>query len=92
MTLIRRLLAAVLLIIAATNPAPAADPVFAPGARVGLVPLVGLVRAKTFIGFETEDQDVKVVVADLPPDAYTEVVNAFKANPGGVGEIGRAHV
>jgi hypothetical protein len=87
MTLIRRLLAAALLIIAATNPAPAADPVFAPGARVGLVPLVGLVRAKTFIGFETEDQGVKVVVADLPPDAYTEVVNAFKANPGGVGGV-----
>jgi hypothetical protein len=87
MTSIRRFFAAALFVFAATTPAQAADPVFPPGARVGMVPLVGLVRAKTFIGFETEDQDVKVVVADLPPDAYNEVVNAFKANPGGVGGV-----
>src|SRR5215475_11713875 len=87
MTLIRRLFAAALLVIAATNPALAADPVFPPGARVGLVPLVGLVRAKTFIGFETEDQGVKVVVADLPAEAYNEVANAFKGNPGNMGGI-----
>lgn len=86
MTLIRRLFAAALL-IAATNPALAADPVFPPGARVGLVPLVGLVRAKAFIGFETEDQGVKVVVADLPAEAYNEVSNAFKSNPGNMGGI-----
>jgi len=52
-----------------------------------MVPLVGLVRAKSFIGFETEDQGVKVVVADLPAEAYGEVANAFKANPGGTGGI-----
>jgi hypothetical protein len=86
MTLIRRLFAAALL-IAATNPALAADPVFPPGARVGVVPLVGLVRAKAFIGFETEDQGVKVVVADLPAEAYNEVSNAFKGNPGNMGGI-----
>ncbi|MBI5322750.1 hypothetical protein [Bradyrhizobium sp.] len=87
MILIRRLLAAALLTIAATNPAPAADPVFPPGARVGMVPLVGLNRAKSFIGFESEDQGVKVVIADLPAEAYTEVANAFKGNPSGVGGI-----
>ncbi len=87
MTSIRRIFAAALFVFTATTLAQAADPVFPPGARVGMVPLVGLVRAKTFIGFETEDQDVKVVVADLPPDAYNEVVNAFKANPGGVGGV-----
>jgi hypothetical protein len=87
MTSIRRIFAAAIFVFTATTLAQAADPVFPPGARVGMVPLVGLVRAKTFIGFETEDQDVKVVVADLPPDAYNEVVNAFKANPGGVGGV-----
>src|SRR3954462_9808111 len=86
MSLIRRLFAAALLTIAA-SPAFAADPVFPPGARVGMVPLVGLGRAKSFIGFETEDQGVKVVVADLPAEAYGEVANAFKANPGGAGGI-----
>ena len=80
---IRRLLAAALMMMAATNPASAADPVFPPGARVGMVPLIGLNRAKSFIGFETEDQGVKVVIADLPAEAYTEVSNAFKAGGGG---------
>ena len=90
MKLIGRLLAATL--IAATTclafrPAIAADPVFPPGIRVGMTPLVGLSRAKTFTGFETEDQSVKVLVAELPADAYNEVMNAFKANPGGTGGI-----
>src|SRR5215475_1487300 len=78
MILIRRLFAAALMMMAATNPASAADPVFPPGARVGMVPLVGLNRAKSFIGFETEDQGVKVVNDTLPAEVYTEVSNAFK--------------
>ncbi|MFH0301204.1 hypothetical protein AAFX91_29080 [Bradyrhizobium sp. 31Argb] len=82
-----RLLAAVALFIAAAFPAFAADVVFPPGARVGMKPLVGLNRAKTFTGFETEDQGVKVLVTDLPAEAYGEVANAFKANPGGAGGI-----
>ena len=52
-----------------------------------MTPLVGLNRAKTFIGFETEDHGVKVLVTDLPVEAYGEVANAFKANPGGTGGI-----
>jgi len=52
-----------------------------------MTPLVGLSRAKTFIGFETEDQSVKVLVAELPAEAYGEVVNAFKANPAGTNRI-----
>ena len=82
-----RLLAAVALFIAAASPTLAADVVFPPGARVGMTPLVGLNRAKTFTGFETEDQGVKVLVTDLPAEAYGEVANAFKANPGGAGGI-----
>src|SRR4051794_41934040 len=78
-------LAALALGIAATVPPLAAEPIFPPGARVGMTPLVGLVKAKSFIGFETEDQGVKVLVTDLPAEAYGEVANAFKANPGGTG-------
>jgi hypothetical protein len=50
-------------------------------------PLVGLAKAKSFVGFETEDQSVKVLVTDLPAEAYGEVANAFKANPGGTGGV-----
>ena len=82
-----RLLSAVALLVTLVGPALAAEAVFPPGIRVGMVPLVGLTRAKTFIGFETEDESVKVLVAELPPEAYGEVVNAFKANPTGTGGI-----
>ena len=82
-----RYLAAIALTIAAGCSAFAADPVFPPGARVGMTPLVGLGKAKTFIGFETEDQGVKVLVTDLPAEAYSEVANAFKANPAGTGGV-----
>ena len=59
----------------------AADPVFPAGSRIGMTPLVGLVPAKAFTGFETEDQTVKVLIAELPQAAYGEVMNAFKTNP-----------
>jgi hypothetical protein len=52
-----------------------------------MTPLVGLVKAKSFVGFETEDRGVKVLVTDLPAEAYGEVANAFKANPGGTGGV-----
>ena len=86
-----RLLTAVALLACAlglaSGPAFAADPVFPPGVRVGMTPLVGLARAKTFVGFETEDQGVKVLVTELPAEAYGEVASAFKANPAGSGGI-----
>jgi hypothetical protein len=77
------------LILAGLSPALAADPVYPPGLRIGLVPIQGLVVAKTFPGFETEDHAVKVLVAELPPAAYGEVQNAFKTNsfPGGANAI-----
>jgi hypothetical protein len=52
-----------------------------------MTPLVGLSPAKSFVGFETEDHDVKVLVAELPAEAYGEVMNAFKTNPAGAGGI-----
>jgi hypothetical protein len=76
-----RLFAAAAMLFTALGPAFAADPVFPPGVRVGMTPLIGLIPAKTFAGFETEDESVKVLVAELPSEAYGEVMNALKANP-----------
>src|SRR5262249_12631703 len=76
------LLAALALFVTSVVPALAADPVFPPGLRLGMVPLIGLGKAKTFPGFESEDQNVKVLITELPPDAYGEVANALKPNPG----------
>lgn len=86
MTLIRSL-AALALFVTSALPALAADAVFPPGLRVGMVPLIGLAQSKTFPGFESEDGNVKVLVTELPPNAYGEVANAFKANPGGTGGV-----
>lgn len=82
-----RPLAALALLVATVLPALAADPVYPPGLRLGMVPLIGLNKAKTFPGFESEDQSVKVLITELPPDAYGEVANAFKANPAGTGGV-----
>jgi hypothetical protein len=75
-----RKLIAFALFSAALSPAFAADPVYPPGARVGMVPLVGLAPAKAFTGFETEDHGVRVLIAELPVAAYAEIKNAFKTN------------
>jgi hypothetical protein len=69
------------LLLTATPPAFAADVTYPPGVRVGLTPLVGLVKAKTFSGFESDDHAVKVLVTELPADAYNEVKTALSANP-----------
>src|SRR5882757_8412958 len=96
MTPIRLMFAVALFLIASglalinpalISPALAADPIFLPGVRVGMTPLVGLAPAKAFVGFETEDQSVKVLVAELPVEAYGEVMNAFKAAPEGTNGI-----
>jgi hypothetical protein len=82
-----RLFAAAALVIGLVCPSLAADPVFPRGMRVGLTPLAGLSLAKPFVGFETEDHGVKVLVTELPAEAYSEVMNAFKAHPEGTGGI-----
>jgi len=82
-----RLLAAVALLAAVMQPSFAADAVFPPGVRVGLTPLVGLVKSKSFPGFESEDQNVKVLVTELPADAYGEIKKVFTENPQGAGGI-----
>lgn len=81
-----RFLTALVLLATTACPALAADAVFPPGLRLGMAPLVGLNRARTFTGFESEDQSVKVLVTELPPEAYGEVAKAFNA-PGGTGKV-----
>ncbi|MHC2771952.1 hypothetical protein ACVIM7_001419 [Bradyrhizobium liaoningense] len=82
-----RPLAALALLAVTVFPALAADAVFPPGLRLGMVPLIGLSTAKTFPGFESEDGSVKVLVTELPPAAYGEVVSAFNSNPAGTNGV-----
>jgi len=81
-----RLLAVALTMLWAA-PILAADPTYLPGSRLGLVPLVGLAPAKTFVGFETEDHSVRVLITELPAAAYREVETTFKSHPEGANGI-----
>jgi hypothetical protein len=83
---IGRLFAAAMLLLA-IGPALAADPTYPRGIRIGLVPMDGLVPAGSFVGFETADHGVKVLLAELPGPAFGEVEAAFKANPDGLGPV-----
>jgi hypothetical protein len=69
------------LLAAFINPAFGADPVYPPGVRIGMAPLVGLSPSKTFTGFETEDHSVKVLITELPAAAFGEVEASLKTNP-----------
>jgi hypothetical protein len=69
------------LLTAFITPAFGADPVYPPGVRVGMAPLVGLAPSKVFTGFETEDHSVKVLITELPAAAFGEVETSFKTNP-----------
>ena len=88
---ITRRLFAVALVAAALgatfDSAAAAEPIFPRGIRVGLVPIEGLALAQGFVGFESADQGVKVLLTELPAAAFGEVEAAFKATPEGVGGI-----
>jgi len=73
---------AIALCVAAGWPrtARADEVVFPKGVRVGLVPLEGLTAAAAYPGFEAADQRVKVIVAELPKEAFASVEAAVKAN------------
>lgn len=80
MTIIARLLA-LFITVFAVHPANAADPVYPPGIRVGLVPANGLSLAKNFTGFQSADEGVKVITGELPAAAFASVEAAQKAGP-----------
>lgn len=79
---IARLFAIALLSAAATN-AVAADAVYPRGIRVGIVPMPGLNQSTAFLGFESADQGVKVLVSELPGPAFDQIDAAFKSAPEG---------
>jgi hypothetical protein len=58
-------------------PAPAAEPVFPLGLRIGLVPPPGLVASTQFQGFEDREHSVAMILTEMPPDAYTAMDQAF---------------
>lgn len=60
-------------------PAQAADPIFPPGSRLGLVPPVGMVASDTFMGFSDRDKDAAILIAALPAAAYSQIQKTMDA-------------
>lgn len=87
MSLTSRLSAIALLTLVASQ-AAAADPLFPRAIRIGLSPMAGLNPSDAFVGFESADHGVKVLLAELPGPAFGQVEAAFKASPDGM--VGKA--
>jgi hypothetical protein len=65
--------AAVFALMVLAMPAWAADPVFPPGSRIGLVPPVGMVASDTFAGFSDPSKDAAILITTLPAAAYSQI-------------------
>lgn len=55
-------------------PAFAAEPVFPPASRVGMVPLEDMVPSKRFTGFENPQKAAAITFTEMPPEAYEQLV------------------
>jgi hypothetical protein len=65
--------AAVFALMVLAMPARAADPIFPPGSRIGLVPPVGMVASDTFAGFSDPNKDAAILITTLPAAAYSRI-------------------
>lgn len=73
-------LAAALAIFASATPASAADPVFPPGSRIGLVPPSGMATSNTFDGFADPAKDAAILITILPAAAYAQFQKTLDAD------------
>jgi hypothetical protein len=65
--------AVVFAVMASVIPAHAADAVFPPGSRLGLVPPPGMVISRSFEGFEDVDKNAAILLSTLPAVAYDQI-------------------
>jgi hypothetical protein len=68
-----------LFLIALAMPASAADVVYPPGSRVGLVPPPGLHASTQFPGFEDRQNNVAIMLSALPAEAFAEIEKSDSA-------------
>jgi hypothetical protein len=68
-----------LFLIALAMPASAADVIYPPGSRVGLVPPPGLRASAQFPGFEDRQNNVAIMLSALPAEAFAEIERSDSA-------------
>jgi hypothetical protein len=64
--------AGALLLALLTGPSGAADAVFPPGSRIGIVPPGQMQSSRSFQGFEDRDRDGAILIVEFPAAAYAE--------------------
>lgn len=69
----RGLLTATLAFALSLQAALAAEPVFPPASRVGLVPPQDMVPSKRFNGFENEERAAAISIVEMPAEAYEQL-------------------
>jgi hypothetical protein len=79
MTLLFRTIAAVLASAALATAALAADPVFPPGSRVGLVPPAGMELSQGIQGFEDPATHATIFVTEMSLPTYPDIEKEFSA-------------
>jgi hypothetical protein len=73
-----RLLLIPAIAIAATA-AHCGDVDYPPGSRLGMIPPSGMVVSKNFVGYEDLNHNAAIILASLPPDAYSELDKSVTA-------------
>src|SRR5262245_27657717 len=63
--------------LALASAALAADPVFPPGSRVGLVPAPGMTPGKSFQGFEDREKRVVLLISEVSAQTYERIAEEF---------------
>ncbi len=59
-----------ILLLALSAPARAADVVFPPGSRIGIAPPPGMTPSRSFFGFEDREHQAIIFLVPLPAKAY----------------------
>ncbi|WP_375461014.1 hypothetical protein [uncultured Enterovirga sp.] len=67
----------VILTILAGGPALAADPVFPPGSRIGLVPPAEMVPSRGLTGFRNPRSGAAILAVEMPAEAYANLAAGF---------------
>ncbi len=87
-----RLLPACLACLLLALPAHAAEPIYPPGSRIGLVPPPGMTVSASFQGFEDRAHRALLLVTEFLPQTYDKVAESFtpeQMHAGGMEEIAR---
>lgn len=69
----KTLVAAVLGLALSAQAALAAEPVFPPASRIGMVPPKDMVVSKRFFGFENEERAAAITLSEMPPQAFEQL-------------------